>query len=184
MPAKAPQQRATTSRNFNSCYHPWLSISTSGGGPCITCVSCGALLIPTRPTSVRPVTSRSVWPSTTQGNQSTQTSSSRGNWKRTLRFNIKSSQKSLKHIWKRSEEHTSELQSHRDLHSFPTRRSSDLSGKSIHTNKFKPWELEAYVALQHKELTKKFEAYLETGSGRAFVNKSLRPARASLPAAD
>src|ERR1044072_4409636 len=26
----------------------------------------------------------------------------------------------------RSEEHTSELQSHRDLHSFPTRRSSDL----------------------------------------------------------
>src|SRR5476649_2940948 len=29
---------------------------------------------------------------------------------------------------KRSEEHTSELQSHRDLHSFPTRRSSDLAG--------------------------------------------------------
>src|SRR5476649_2826902 len=30
----------------------------------------------------------------------------------------------------RSEEHTSELQSHRDLHSFPTRRSSDLSRRS------------------------------------------------------
>src|SRR5476649_2200102 len=29
---------------------------------------------------------------------------------------------------RRSEEHTSELQSHRDLHSFPTRRSSDLAG--------------------------------------------------------
>src|SRR6476646_7884620 len=29
----------------------------------------------------------------------------------------------------RSEEHTSELQSHRDLHSFPTRRSSDLRNK-------------------------------------------------------
>src|SRR5882672_432068 len=28
----------------------------------------------------------------------------------------------------RSEEHTSELQSHSDLHSFPTRRSSDLGG--------------------------------------------------------
>src|SRR5882672_1015404 len=28
----------------------------------------------------------------------------------------------------RSEEHTSELQSHSDLHSFPTRRSSDLHG--------------------------------------------------------
>src|SRR5882672_7339611 len=29
-------------------------------------------------------------------------------------------------VHRRSEEHTSELQSHRDLHSFPTRRSSDL----------------------------------------------------------
>src|SRR5882672_617577 len=29
-------------------------------------------------------------------------------------------------LQERSEEHTSELQSHRDLHSFPTRRSSDL----------------------------------------------------------
>src|SRR5476649_2063956 len=29
----------------------------------------------------------------------------------------------------RSEQHTSELQSHRDLHSFPTRRSSDLAGR-------------------------------------------------------
>src|SRR5262252_7829459 len=30
-------------------------------------------------------------------------------------------------VAQRSEEHTSELQSHRDLHSFPTRRSSDLA---------------------------------------------------------
>src|SRR5476649_2683854 len=30
----------------------------------------------------------------------------------------------------RSEEHTSELQSHSDLHSFPTRRSSDLGSSS------------------------------------------------------
>src|SRR5262252_8406996 len=35
-------------------------------------------------------------------------------------------------IW-RSEEHTSELQSHRDLHSFPTRRSSDLDGTLVDT---------------------------------------------------
>src|SRR5476649_1490954 len=34
----------------------------------------------------------------------------------------------------RSEEHTSELQSHSDLHSFPTRRSSDLQ-KNVHQNK-------------------------------------------------
>src|SRR6476646_10692551 len=31
----------------------------------------------------------------------------------------------------RSEEHTSELQSHSDLHSFPTRRSSDLRPRTI-----------------------------------------------------
>src|SRR5476649_1598360 len=34
----------------------------------------------------------------------------------------------------RSEEHTSELQSHRDLHSFPTRRSSDLPGCRARTS--------------------------------------------------
>src|SRR5262252_8682508 len=43
--------------------------------------------------------------------------------------------RALSHFWRvtrednvvaRSEEHTSELQSHSDLHSFPTRRSSDL----------------------------------------------------------
>src|SRR4030095_8437525 len=34
--------------------------------------------------------------------------------------------KDLTGLRARSEEHTSELQSHRDLHSFPTRRSSDL----------------------------------------------------------
>src|SRR5882672_10740977 len=32
----------------------------------------------------------------------------------------------------RSEEHTSELQSHRDLHSFPTRRSSDSAVRDNH----------------------------------------------------
>src|ERR1044072_2369566 len=43
----------------------------------------------------------------------------------------------------RSEEHTSELQSHRDLHSFPTRRSSDLDdaqreGKRGHQDRPQP----------------------------------------------
>src|SRR5215211_422396 len=35
-------------------------------------------------------------------------------------------------IGRRSEEHTSELRSHRDLHSFPTRRSSDLHAPTSH----------------------------------------------------
>src|SRR5882672_7142084 len=45
---------------------------------------------------------------------------------------VKRSAPALGVVWlglaSRSEEHTSELQSHRDLHSFPTRRSSDLHG--------------------------------------------------------
>lgn len=48
------------------------------------------------------------------------------------------------------------------------------AGKSIHTNKFKPWTLEAYVALPHKELADKFEKYLKSGSGRAFTARHLR----------
>src|SRR5476649_2199043 len=37
---------------------------------------------------------------------------------------------------RRSEEHTSELQSHRDLHSFPTRRSSDLGAAERAVDEF------------------------------------------------
>src|SRR5215204_2963980 len=48
----------------------------------------------------------------------------------------------------RSEEHTSELQSHRDLHSFPTRRSSDL----------------AEARAEHSQL---LEALREGGPGRS-----------------
>ena len=47
------------------------------------------------------------------------------------------------------------------------------AGKSIHTNKFKPWQLDAYVALPQKELAEKFEKYLKSGSGRAFVARHL-----------
>ena len=48
------------------------------------------------------------------------------------------------------------------------------SGKSIHTNKFKPWKLEAYLAFPNEELVHKFERYLKTGSGRAFTPRHLR----------
>ena len=51
------------------------------------------------------------------------------------------------------------------------------AGKSIHTNKFKPWNLFAYVALPEKELAEKFEKYLKSGSGRAFAAKHFLNAR-------
>ena len=45
------------------------------------------------------------------------------------------------------------------------------SGKSIHTNKFKPWDLAAYLALPEKPLAEQFERYLKSGSGRAFAKR-------------
>ena len=44
-------------------------------------------------------------------------------------------------------------------------------GQSIHTNKFKPWKLVTYVAFSDHDKADKFEAYLKTGSGRAFAKK-------------
>jgi putative endonuclease len=40
------------------------------------------------------------------------------------------------------------------------------AGQSIHTNKFKPWKLMAYIALPDRHLGEKFESYLKSGSGR------------------
>jgi putative endonuclease len=52
-----------------------------------------------------------------------------------------------------------------------TRFTQHNSGQSIHTNKFKPWEVAAYIALPDKELAETFERYLKTGSGRAFARR-------------
>jgi predicted GIY-YIG superfamily endonuclease len=48
------------------------------------------------------------------------------------------------------------------------------SGKSIHANKFKPWNLLAYVALPEKQLAEKVEKYLKSGSGRALAKRHLQ----------
>jgi putative endonuclease len=47
-------------------------------------------------------------------------------------------------------------------------------GKSIHTNKFKPWNLVAYIALPERHLAEELERYLKSGSGRAFAKRHLR----------
>jgi putative endonuclease len=56
------------------------------------------------------------------------------------------------------------------------------AGKSIHTNKFKPWSLMAYVALPDKLLAETFERYLKTSSGRAFARRHLTTINASMSA--
>lgn len=45
------------------------------------------------------------------------------------------------------------------------------AGKSIHTNKFKPWAVAAYVALANREAAERLEVYLKSGSGRAFAKR-------------
>ena len=54
-------------------------------------------------------------------------------------------------------------------HDLRARLAQHNAGRSIHTNKFKPWKIEAYVALPQKELVERFEVYLKSGSGRAFA---------------
>jgi putative endonuclease len=45
------------------------------------------------------------------------------------------------------------------------------SGKSIHTNKFKPWKIKNYIAFEDKTSVEGFERFLKSGNGRAFCKK-------------
>jgi predicted GIY-YIG superfamily endonuclease len=56
---------------------------------------------------------------------------------------------------------------------FERRLEEHNAGKSIHTNKFRPWKLISYTAFIDKNKAEKFEAYLKTSSGRAFAKKRL-----------
>jgi putative endonuclease len=48
------------------------------------------------------------------------------------------------------------------------------AGQSLHTKKFKPWRLVAYIAFSDADRAVAFERYLKTSSGRAFAKKRLR----------
>ncbi|HVY13553.1 MAG TPA: GIY-YIG nuclease family protein [Alphaproteobacteria bacterium] len=45
------------------------------------------------------------------------------------------------------------------------------AGKSIHTNKFKPWRLVTYIAFDTRTKADAFEKYLKQGTGHAFAKK-------------
>jgi hypothetical protein len=58
-----------------------------------------------------------------------------------------------------------------DLKKRHTKRKSDIS---IHTNKFKPWDVLADVALFKKHLTQKFERYLKRGpDGKPWDDRTI-----------
>ncbi len=48
------------------------------------------------------------------------------------------------------------------------------AGKSIHTNKHKPWKLRLMVTFHDRPQAEEFERYLKSHSGRAFMSKHLR----------
>ena len=45
------------------------------------------------------------------------------------------------------------------------------SGKSAHTNKFKPWRLKTYLYFENGQKAEKFEEFLKSGNGRIFAKK-------------
>ena len=47
------------------------------------------------------------------------------------------------------------------------------AGRSVHTSKHMPWQLEFYAAFPDKQRAYEFEVYLKSHSGRAFANKRL-----------
>ena len=58
------------------------------------------------------------------------------------------------------------------LTSDPNRRLAEHNeGKSIHTNKFKPWKEVVEIGFDDPAKATAFEKYLKSGSGRAFAKK-------------
>jgi len=50
----------------------------------------------------------------------------------------------------------------------------DANGKD-YTHRYAPWGLETYIVFKNKILAEKFELYLKSHSGRAFLRKRLIP---------
>lgn len=44
-------------------------------------------------------------------------------------------------------------------------------GRSVHTNKFKPWKVVVAIRFEDEKKARAFEKYLKTGSGRAFMKR-------------
>ena len=45
------------------------------------------------------------------------------------------------------------------------------TGKSVHTNKHRPWRLVISIGFADQAKALRFETYLKSGSGRAFAKK-------------
>lgn len=48
-------------------------------------------------------------------------------------------------------------------------------GDSTYTKKFLPWVLETHISFSNQQLADKFEKYLKSGSGHAFLKNKFIP---------
>lgn len=55
----------------------------------------------------------------------------------------------------------------------PMRLKAHNSGRVLHTKKWRPWRLKTYIAFSNRSDAARFERYLKSASGRAFVKKHL-----------
>lgn len=56
---------------------------------------------------------------------------------------------------------------------FEQRVKAHNSGESVHTQKYMPWKLIAYVAFDCEKKAMDFEKYIKVGSGYAFAKRRL-----------
>jgi predicted GIY-YIG superfamily endonuclease len=55
------------------------------------------------------------------------------------------------------------------------RLSAHDAGQSPYTSRHRPWTMQAVIAFPDEQRARRFERYLETGSGRAFLGRHLLP---------
>jgi predicted GIY-YIG superfamily endonuclease len=53
------------------------------------------------------------------------------------------------------------------------RISEHNSGKSVHTERYRPWHLVCYVGFAEERKAIAFERYLKSGSGKTFLRRHL-----------
>ncbi|HWA27148.1 MAG TPA: GIY-YIG nuclease family protein, partial [Lacunisphaera sp.] len=54
-----------------------------------------------------------------------------------------------------------------------TRLNDHNSGKSVYTQRYRPWRLVGYHAFAEERKAMAFERYLKSGSGRTFLKRHL-----------
>ena len=58
--------------------------------------------------------------------------------------------------------HTGDLRKRLEAHN---------AGKCRYTAGFRPWRVKVYMAFEDREIARRFEKYLKSGSGHAFSNR-------------